>query len=65
MIKRVWIIEGWHGTTNFFSKEIPYAALSERQVKDVLKCVVAKHGLLRTRLSVHLPEIIFAFCTAP
>lgn len=45
MTKRVWIIEGWHGTTNFFSKEIPCAALNERQVKDVLKCLVAKHGL--------------------
>lgn len=45
MTKRVWIIEGWHGTKKIFSKEIPCAAISERQVKEVLKCLVAKNGL--------------------
>lgn len=45
MSNRAWVIEGWQGTTNFFSREIPCAALNEQQVKDVLRCLVAKHGL--------------------
>ncbi|MGE8063768.1 hypothetical protein [Pseudomonas sp. NPDC089569] len=45
MAKRVWIIEGWKGTELTWSKEIPHSALTESQVKDVLKCLVAKHGL--------------------
>lgn len=54
MAKRVWIIEGWHGTTNFFSEKFSYDALTENQVKDVLKCLVAKHGLTEV-------EIVSAF----
>lgn len=57
MNQRVWIIEGWQGQTSFWSKEIPYSTLSESQVKDVLRCLVTKHGLSEE-------EIVSAFARA-
>lgn len=54
MAKRVWIIEGWRSTELFWSKTISCSALSENQLKDVLKCLVAKHGLTND-------EIVSAF----
>ncbi|MNJ48674.1 hypothetical protein D3C77_438740 [compost metagenome] len=45
MAKRVWIIEGWQSTTKIFSQEVPCSQLPEGRVGDVLKFLVAKHGL--------------------
>lgn len=45
MAKHVWIIEGWKGTTNIFSQEVPCSQLPEVRVGDLLKFLVAKHGL--------------------
>jgi hypothetical protein len=45
MVKRVWIIEGWQSTDKFFSQEVPCTALPENRVSDLLKFLVAKHGL--------------------
>jgi|GEM_PF-4398779 len=45
MAKRVWIIEGWQSTTNIFSQEVPCSQLPEGRVGDLLKFLVAKHGL--------------------
>ncbi|WP_218176497.1 hypothetical protein, partial [Pseudomonas putida] len=45
MVKRVWIIEGWQSTTNIFSQEVPCNQLPEGRVGDLLKFLVAKHGL--------------------
>lgn len=57
MSKRVWIIEGWQGLVPIWSKEIPGSDLPESRVKDVLKCLVAKHGLTED-------EIVSAFARA-
>lgn len=45
MSKRVWIIEGWQGQALIWSKEIPCSDLPESRLEDVLRCLVAKHGL--------------------
>ncbi|WP_410952977.1 hypothetical protein [Pseudomonas sp. S1(2024)] len=45
MAKRVWIIQGWQGTTEIFSQEVPCSQLPEGRVEEVLKYLVAKHGL--------------------
>lgn len=57
MSKRVWIIEGWQGQASIWSKEIPCSDLPESRVEDVLRCLVAKHGLSED-------EIVSAFARA-
>lgn len=57
MSKRVWIIEGWQGQASIWSKEIPCNDLPESRVEDVLRCLVAKHGLTEE-------EIVNAFAGA-
>jgi hypothetical protein len=50
MAKRVWIIEGWQSTNKFFSQEVPCTALPERRVGELLKFLVAKHGLSESEI---------------
>jgi hypothetical protein len=45
MSRPVWIIEGWQGHASIWSKVIPCSDLPASRVENVLRCLVAKHGL--------------------
>lgn len=42
---KVWKIEGYHGTTKIYERELQIGYFSEKQIQDVLKALAAKAGL--------------------
>ena len=43
--KRNWVIEGFDSTRLIFRYSVPLAALTQRQAEEVIRFLVAKHGL--------------------